>query len=55
MELKFNEQGKAKLSYSTICSEPIHPSVQTKTFLYMFEVPEIEKFKGKEDSREHLH
>ena len=54
MELKVNEQGKTKLSYTTIGNEPIHPSVPTKSFPYKFEIPKIDKFKGKEDPREHL-
>lgn len=50
MELRFNEQGKAKLSYTTICNEPIHPSASIKIFKNM----KIDKFRGKEDLREHL-
>lgn len=44
-------------SYRTlpyVMSEPIHTSVLTKTFPYKFEVPKIDKFKGKEDPQEHL-
>lgn len=55
MELKVSEQGKAKLSYTTICSEPIHPSVPTKSFTYKFEVPNIDKFRRKKYPRKHLH
>jgi len=55
MELKLNEHGKAKLSYTLICNEPTHPNVPTKTFPYKIEIPEIDNFKGKEDPKEHLH
>lgn len=55
MELKVSEQGKTKLSYTTICNEPIHPSVPTKSFPYKFEIPKIDKFRGKENPREYLH
>lgn len=44
MELKVNEHKNAKLLYTTICNEPIHPSVSTKNFQYKFEVPKIDKF-----------
>lgn len=54
MELKVNEHGKSKLSYTTICNEPIHPSVPKNTFPYKFEIPKIDKFIGKEDPKEHL-
>lgn len=54
MELRFSEHGKAKLSYTSICNEPIHPSVPTKTFPHKFEIPKIDKFIGKEDHRENF-
>lgn len=55
MELQVNEHGKENLSYTSICNESIHPNVPAKTFPYKFEVPKIDKFKEKEDPKEHLH
>jgi len=54
MEQKLNNQGKSKVSYGSICNELYHPSIPIKNFPYNFEVPKMDKFKGKENSREHL-
>lgn len=54
MDLRINNKGKDKLSYTTICNEPIHPSLPENTFAYKFEIPKIDKSRGKEDPREHL-
>lgn len=54
MELKVNEHKKCKLSYTIICNEPIHPSVLIKNLPYKFEIPKIDKVKGKEYPREHI-
>jgi len=54
MELRVSEHGKANLSYTSICNNPIHPSVPMKTFPYKFEIPKIDNFRGKEDPTEHL-
>jgi len=54
MEFRVNEQGKAKLPYTTICNEPIHPSFFIKIFSYKFEIIKIDKFIGKEDPRKQI-
>lgn len=55
MEKNLNNQGKSRVSYGSICNKPIHPSIPIKDFPYKFEVPKMDKFKGKEDPQEHLH
>lgn len=49
-----NDQGKTKISYGSICNEPIHQSIPIKYFPYKFDIPKMDKFKGKEDTKEHL-
>lgn len=47
-------QRKQKVSYETICNEPIHPSVPKNDILFKFKILKIMPFKGKEDPKEHL-
>lgn len=54
MKFNINSQRKIKISYYSIFNEPINPMVPIKQFSYKFEVTHMEKFKGKEDLREHL-
>lgn len=54
MEQKLNNQYKSKVLYGFICNEPIHPLVPINDFPYKFNIPKRDKFKGKEDPREHL-
>lgn len=53
MEKRFKYHGKTKLSYGSICNESIHPSILIKGLPYKFEVPKMDKFKVKEDPKEH--
>ena len=48
------QQNKHKISYETICNEPIHPSVPKIDIPFKFEILKIESFKGKDDPKEHL-
>lgn len=43
-----------KLSYGEICNEPIIPYVSIGEYPKRFEMPKIDKFKSKEDPKEHL-
>jgi len=54
MEQKIINQNSSKISYNNIINEPINPMVLVKQFSFRFKIPRIEKFKGKEDPREHL-
>lgn len=54
MESSINNQMKSKLSYQSIINELINPMVHIKQLPYKFEVPHMDKFKGREDLREHL-
>lgn len=54
MEQIVNDQGNTKLSYGSICNDPIHPFIPIKYFPHNFEVPKMDKFKGKEDPEEHI-
>ena len=41
-----HQQKKYKVSYETICNEPIHPSIPKMDIPFKFEIPKIESFKG---------
>ena len=45
--------GSRKLSYSEICNEPINPCVLIDEYPKRFERTKIDKFKSKEDPKEH--
>ena len=41
-------------TYDQLCNEPIHPSVPYYAWPDNFELPKFDKFKGKEDPKDHL-
>ena len=41
-------------TYDQLCNEPIHPSVPYYVWPNNFELPKFDKFKGKEDPKDHL-
>lgn len=41
-------------TYEQLCNEPIHPSVPYYVWPNNFELPKFDKFKGKEDPKDHL-
>lgn len=55
MEKNLNNQGKYRVSYGSICNEPIHPSILIKDFPYKLEIYKMDKFKAKQDPSEDLH
>jgi len=54
MQIKFNNEGKSKFPYNTICNEPINLMVPIKMYPYKFVVPTMGNYKGKEFPSEHL-
>lgn len=54
LEAKENNMGLSKVSYGEICDEPINPCIPMSTYPEKFDMPKIDKFKSKEDLKEHL-
>lgn len=54
LEAKSNSEGISKIIYGEICNDLINPWVPMRPYLKKFEIPKINKFKSKEDPKEHL-
>lgn len=54
LETRSSNQGLNKVSYGEIFNEPINPCVPMREYPKRFKVPKIDKFKSKEDPKEHL-